>query len=234
MIAFSPKIAKIRTPLILAVAVSALTLVGCDKTSQVSETSKPSGQTQTVATTQGSDQAATLDNLQAAYNGEFNANLRYTAYAKKADEEGYKQVAKLFRAAALAEQIHRDNHAEVIRKMGAEPKAEQQELMVKSTRDNLQAAIDGESYERDKMYPEFISKAESINNKDAVQTFKYAQEAEAQHASYYQEALNNLDKWTESSVSFYVCPECGYTTNQLDFANCPECGEEKNNFKEVV
>jgi rubrerythrin len=234
MIAFSPKIAKTQTPLILAAAVAALTLVGCSQTSQVSETSEPSGQTQTVATTQGSAQAETLENLQAAYNGEFNAHLRYTAYAKKADEEGYKQVAKLFRAAALAEQIHRDNHAEAIRKMGAEPKAEQQELMVKSTRDNLQAAIDGESYERDKMYPEFISKAESINNKDAVQTFKYAQEAEAQHASYYQEALNNLDNWQESSVSFYVCPECGYTTNQLDFANCPECGEEKNNFKEVV
>lgn len=98
----------------------------------------------------------------------------------------------------------------------------------------MQAAIEGESYERDKMYPEFISKAESINNKEAVQTFKYAREAERQHASYYQEALDNLDKWRESSVSFYVCPKCGYTTNQLDFANCPECGEEKNNFKEVV
>jgi rubrerythrin len=101
----------------------------------------------------------TLENLQAAYNGESNAHAKYTLFAKKADAEGYCQVASLFRAAARAEQIHAQNHARVIRKLGAEPVATIEAHPVKSTRENLQTAIAGETYERDTMYPAFIQEA---------------------------------------------------------------------------
>lgn len=103
--------------------------------------------------------AGTLDNLQAAFNGESNARARYLAFAAKAGEEGYGPVASLFRAAARAEQIHAANHAEVIRALGAEPVAVIDVPEVKSTALNLEAAIAGETYERDVMYPAFLEQA---------------------------------------------------------------------------
>lgn len=180
------------------------------------------------------DNEETLKNLQAAYNGESNANVRYLAFADKADEEGYHQVAVLFRAAALAEQIHRDNHAEVIKQLGGTPEANIETPEVKSTSENLEAAISGESYEQDTMYPEFMKQAESVGNMDAVNSFRFAMEAEAEHAKYYTEAKNNLDDWKEAKFPFFVCPRCGYTTSELNFATCPECGEEKEDFTKVV
>lgn len=103
--------------------------------------------------------ANTLDNLQAAFNGERNANARYLAFAQKADEEGYGEVASMFRAAAKDEEIHANNHAAVIRQLGAEPVAHLEHARVRSTDENLKAAIEGEKYERDVMYPEFIEAA---------------------------------------------------------------------------
>src|SRR5664279_5699849 len=97
--------------------------------------------------------ATTLDNLQAAFNGESNANARYLAFAKKADEEGYGKVASLFRAAARAEQVHFERHAKVIRQMGGTPLAKIETPVVQSTAQNLKAAVDGETYETTVMYP---------------------------------------------------------------------------------
>ena len=102
---------------------------------------------------------STMSNLQAAYNGESNAHARYLAFAKKADAEGYAGAASLFRAAARAEQIHAGNHADVIKKFGRAPEAKLEQPAVKSTRENLEAALKGESYERDEMYPAFIRDA---------------------------------------------------------------------------
>ncbi|MBR8826827.1 MAG: rubrerythrin [Gomphosphaeria aponina SAG 52.96 = DSM 107014] len=180
------------------------------------------------------DNEETLKNLQAAYNGEANANALYLAFAEKADEEGYHQVAVLFRAAALAEQIHRDNHGEVIKLLGGTPEATIETPEVKSTSENLEAAIAGESYERDTMYPGFLKQAESVGNMDAVNTFRFAMEAEAEHAKYYTEAKDNLEDWKEAKFPFFVCPRCGYTTTELNFATCPVCGEQKEDFTEVV
>jgi len=179
-------------------------------------------------------ESATLKNLQAAYNGESNAHVRYLAFAKKADQEGYGKVASLFRAAARAEEIHRDHHAKVIKKMGATPTNKIETPVVKSTSENLQEAIKGESYERDTMYPEFIKQAERENNKDAVRTLKFARNAEEGHAKYYTEALNNLTAWKGGTKTFYVCPECGLTVAVIDFKNCPECGEPQNLFLKIV
>jgi rubrerythrin len=99
----------------------------------------------------------TLANLQTAFDGESNARVRYLAFAQKAETEGYGKAASLFRAAARAEEIYANNHAEVIRKLGATPAADVKTPDVKSTTENLQAAIKGESYERDTMYPAFLN-----------------------------------------------------------------------------
>ena len=178
--------------------------------------------------------ATTLDNLQAAYNGESNASAKYAAFAKKADEEGYGQVASLFRAASRAEQIHAATHAGVIKKLGGTPKADVKAAEVKTTKENLQAAVAGESYERDTMYPEFLAKAKKDANKDAIETFNFAKAAEAEHAKMYSEALAKLDSLKGSkAVTYYVCTVCGYTTAKLDFAKCVVCFNSKDKYTPI-
>ncbi len=169
-------------------------------------------------------QSKTLDNLMAAYNGESNAHAKYLAYAEKADQEGYHKVASLFRAAASAEEIHLNNHARVIKALGGTPKADIKLPEIKSTKENLEDAVKGESYERDTMYPEFIAQAEKDGDTSAVQTFTYAKSAEAEHAKLYQEALSNLAAWKAPKADFYVCPTCGYTVEgKPSFEACPVC-----------
>lgn len=176
----------------------------------------------------------TLDNLQAAFNGESNAHAKYLAYAEKADAEGYGRVASLFRAAASAEKIHLTNHAQVIKSMGATPKAEIKLPEIKSTSDNLADAIKGESYERDTMYPDFLSQAKQDDNPDAIRTFTYAQAAEAEHARLYQKALSNLASWKAPKADFYVCPVCGYTVEgNPSFASCPVCATPASLYVKV-
>ena len=173
----------------------------------------------------------TLENLQAAYNGESNANAKYLAYALQADKEGYHKVARLFRAAASAEAVHLKNHAEVIKGMGATPTADIKLPEVKSTKENLEDAIKGETYERIKMYPDFIAQAEKEDNADAVETFSFAKDAEEEHARLYTQALTNLDKWKEADMNFYVCPTCGYTVEgQPGFKDCPVCGMPESDY----
>lgn len=166
--------------------------------------------------------AATLANLQTAFNGESNAHARYLAFSKKADAEGYGEVASLFRAAARAEEIHANNHAAVIKKLGGKPEAKIETPAVKTTKENLEAAIKGETYERDSMYPEFLKQARQIRNTDAIQTFNYAKTAEAEHAKLYTAALNNLEKSKGTKAkNYYVCGVCGYTVEKITFTKCP-------------
>ncbi|MCF7864684.1 MAG: hypothetical protein K9L89_07840 [Kiritimatiellales bacterium] len=176
----------------------------------------------------------TLQNMQAAYQGESNAHVRYLAFAKQADTEGFNQVASLFRAAASAEKIHADNHAVVIRKLGGEPTAKIDAPDVKTTAENLKAAIAGESYERDVMYPGFIKQAQSERLADAIRSLNYARTAEMAHAKLYQQALDNLDQWRTGTKDFYVCQICGETLTQMPDAKCPSCFNGKENFKLVV
>ena len=111
-----------------------------------------------------------------------------------------------FRAAARAEEIHANNHAVVIKKLGGTPEAKIETPDVKTTKENLEAAIKGETYERDTMYPEFLKQARAVRNTDAIQTFNYAKTAEAEHAKLYTAALNNLDKSKGAKAkTFYVC-----------------------------
>ena len=176
--------------------------------------------------------AATLANLQAAYNGESNAHARYLTFATKADQEGYAGVASLFRAAARAEEIHAANHAVVIKKLGGIPFSRLEKEDVKSTRENLGVAIKGETHERDQMYPSFIEQAKKDQNDDAIRTFKFALAAEAEHAKLYTDALNNIESM-KAKTTFYVCPVCGFTTPKLASERCPTCATPKERFEQI-
>ena len=177
----------------------------------------------------------TLQNMEAAYNGESNAHARYLAFAKEADKEGYGEVASLFRAAARAEEIHASNHAVVIKELGGVPQAKLDAPDVKSTKENLQAAIKGETYERDTMYPDFLKQARIDGNREAIKSLNLAKTAEAEHAKLYAQALDNLNSLKGSkSKAFFVCPTCGYTTGDMNFAKCPSCFTPKEKFEKVA
>ncbi len=167
-------------------------------------------------------QNKTLQNLQAAYNGESNAHAKYLEFAKKADTEGYAKVASLFRAASKAEDIHRNCEAAAIKAMGATPQADVKMPSVKSTEQNLRDSADkGEAYERDTMYPKFIRQAARDKNQAAAKCFRYARNAEAEHFNLFTDAARNLDKMKGDAATYYVCSEGGYTMAKLDGAKCP-------------
>ncbi len=172
----------------------------------------------------------TLSNLQAAYEGESNATIKYTAFVIKAEVEGFLRAAALFRAAARAEQVHAAHHARIIVKMGGMPKAVIHAPEVKSTRENLQAAKAGEEYERDVMYPNFIKEAEANGHKDAIRSFTLALKAETVHAKLYGEALANLEA-QRAQATFYVCLVCGEVTDDpSETERCPLCNAPKEKF----
>jgi rubrerythrin len=175
----------------------------------------------------------TLANLMAAFNGESNANAKYLAFAKKADAEGFGPVASLFRAAARAEQVHFEHHAAVIKALGGTPKAEIETPVVKSTRENVQAAFDGETYENTKMYPGFIAQAETDKVADAVNSFQRANDAEAVHAGFYASVLKDMNAWKGAAKTFFVCPTCGNVLEARPASVCPLCGESGKNFLTV-
>jgi len=176
----------------------------------------------------------THENLMTAFNGESNAHAKYLEYAQKADEEGYTKVASLFRAAAKSEEIHARNHAEVLKKMGHDSVKPDIKLPpIKTTKENLEDALKGETYEKDTMYPEFLNLAKEDKNTDAVKTFNGALEAEKQHAKLYAEALTNLETMKDGKVDFVVCPVCGYTIVKSVFEKCPVCFTPRDKFIDV-
>ncbi len=178
---------------------------------------------------------STLENLATALDGESNAQQRYLAFARKAEQEGYVPVASLFRAAARAEEVHAKAHAAVIRKLGGKVEAKLETPVVGSTKENLAAAIKGETYELNEMYPAFIEAARKDGNKDALRTFNYAKTAEGEHARLYQEALNDLGSWKSGEKrSFHVCLVCGYTTTKIDFEKCPSCRAPKEKYETIT
>jgi rubrerythrin len=161
----------------------------------------------------------TTEDLKNAFAGESQANRKYLAFAKKAEEEGHKQIAKLFRAVASAETIHAHAH---LAAMGG----------VKTTKENLTEAAGGENYEVTTMYPPMIEEAKKEGEARAEKSFKRAWEVEKGHEVLYKEALENLEK-PEESYDYYVCPVCGFThaRNAPDF--CPICGTAGEKFSQI-
>lgn len=152
-----------------------------------------------------------------AFAGESQANRKYLAFAEAADEEGFPQVARLFRAAAEAETIHAHNHLRALNG-------------IHSTKENLEEAIGGETHEFTSMYPEMIEAAKAEGHREARQSFSYANEVEKVHAKLYKDALETLGAPTEE-YSYYVCPVCGYTAEVDAPATCPICGTPGKMFK---
>jgi rubrerythrin len=182
----------------------------------------------------GAESTPTTANLNTALNGERNAHARYLAFAEKADEEGYGAVASLFRAAAFAEEVHGNNHEKALRTLGGNPDVKLDSPVVNSTRQNLEAAISGETHEYKSMYPEFVNEARQGRFVPAVVTFEEALRTEEVHAKLYEQALRDLDKVKGSGPrSYYVCTVCGYTTTNLDFEKCANCLKPKDRYKPV-
>jgi rubrerythrin len=164
---------------------------------------------------------ATTENLQNAFAGESQANRKYLAFAKKADDEGYPQVAKLFRAAAEAEAVHAHAHLKAMR-------------AIESTQENLQQAIQGENFEFMQMYPGYVEQARQEDNKPALVSFKNAMAVEQVHHSLYLEALNSVKAEKDMPTArVFVCSVCGNTVLDEAPDKCPVCGASKDKFNEI-
>lgn len=163
----------------------------------------------------------TTDNLKEAFAGESQANQKYRAFAKKAEKEGFSNIAKLFRTTAEAERIHAEGHLKALD-------------MIASTAENLQAAINGETYEFTKMYPPMVEKANADGHK-AKTMFRFAVEAEEVHANIYAKALDAVKKGVDLDVSdFHLCPICGYIELGSVPEKCPVCGALGKVFEQVA
>jgi rubrerythrin len=160
----------------------------------------------------------TDENLKAAFAGESQANRLYLAFARKAEEEGFTQVAKLFKAAAEAETVHALNHLRITGQ-------------IKATADNVGTAISGETFEFKKMYPEYLEEAKQEGNKQAAWSFEVASKVEQIHANLYQKALDALKSQKQlEKVDYYVCGVCGNTVEGSPPDKCPICGSPKEKF----
>lgn len=160
----------------------------------------------------------TEQNLSAAFGGESQAHLRYLAFAQTAEKEHRPNVARLFRAIAYAEQVHGINH---YKELG----------LIKNLSQNLQAAIEGETYEVDEMYPAFRSVAELQGERGALRTTEWALVAEKVHAGMYQRAKQSVDAGSDVFLGdVYICDECGYTVEGNPPDRCPLCGVPRDRF----
>jgi rubrerythrin len=165
--------------------------------------------------------STTENDLKEAFAGESQANRKYLAFARKAEQEGFANVARLFRTAAEAETIHANGHLIAMNGIGA-------------TADNLQAAVAGETYEYTEMYPPMLRQALAENHK-AQRMFGYAVKAEAVHARLYQMALEAVMQGKDlTETSFYLCPVCGHIELGQPPAACPICGARGEKFQKVA
>ena len=162
----------------------------------------------------------TQSNLYAAFVGEAKAHHRLLAFARRADEEGYEQVAKLFRAVAAAEGVHAERH---LRLLG--------ETVVKSTEENLQFSFESETTVNQVYYPQFIQEAEEEGERAAALTFGQARDVEEGHAVLYKRALNAMLR--DETHDYYVCQVCGYVAEREAPDQCPVCNARRKRFRLV-
>jgi rubrerythrin len=147
--------------------------------------------------------------LRTAFAGESQTNRRYLAFAARADQEGFPQVARLFRGAAASETVHAHNYLKALKG-------------VRSTKENLQEAISVETAAYKKRYPEMIKVAKEEGNEEAETFFRYALESERIHAQLMQKLLDTLDE-PQENYSYFICANCGYTTEKESPGSCPVC-----------
>ena len=178
--------------------------------------------TQTAMVTGTDVKAKTIENMQAAFKGETTASAKYAAYSKKAEQEGYHEIALLFKAASMAENIHANNHKAVLQESGIATPVIKPEFTVSSTKENLADAIKGETYEATTMYPEFLTAANAAGDQLAMISLTYAYKTEKKHRVMYENALTALQNNTVKTLPavFYICPTCGNTYETKAPARC--------------
>ena len=162
----------------------------------------------------------TQGNAYTAFVGEAKAYHRLLAFARKADDEGYDQIAKLFRAVAAAEGVHAERH---LRLLG--------EAVVRSTEQNLQYSFEQEKTVNQVTYPAFIREAEEEGEPAAALTFQQARDVEERHAALYKRALSAMLR--EETHDYYVCQVCGYVAEPEPLDQCPVCNARRDKFREV-
>lgn len=162
----------------------------------------------------------TEEALKAAFAGESQANRKYTAFAAQAENDGFHQAARLFRAAAEAEAVHAANHLKALK-------------AIRATKENLREAIAGETHEFKEMYPEMIQTALAEGVKDAERTLSYANAVEEYHAKLYHNMLEGLEKSKQEDYPYFVCPVCGMTVEKKPPEKCPVCGVKGSMFRKV-
>ncbi len=178
-----------------------------------------------------------MEILRTAFETETNASARYAEFAPKAEGEGWHGVGSLFRAAARAEQIHTSNHGRILHQLGGIAECSPQPVDVMGTFDNLRAALAGEVFEVDTMYPAFLEQARVFKDVAVIRSFTWALEAEKTHARLINEAIALLEiddeeSWVTMHREFYVCPVCGYTSESPDEATlCPVCNCSWSRFE---
>lgn len=161
----------------------------------------------------------TKDNLRSAFSGESQAHMKYLIFADKAEEEGFKNIARLFRAIAYAERVHATNHLNALNGSNL-------------TIDNLDIAIEGENYEVQEMYPAYKAVAELQDEKKAVKSMHYALEAEKIHSALYSEAKDAVKGGSDLDLGeIHICPVCGHTVVGKAPDRCPICGIQGDKFK---
>ncbi|UCG05451.1 MAG: rubrerythrin family protein [Desulfobacterales bacterium] len=161
----------------------------------------------------------TEKNLAYAFAAESKASVRNATFAKKADMEGYQQIARLFRAVSEAESVHARRYLMLMRgKIG-------------STEENLEAAFQNEIRANVEEYPKLIKDAAAENNKAALKAFSQARDVESQHADLYKKAIN--DMVAERATAYYVCQVCGHISEDKAPDKCPICGAIKKKFKSI-
>lgn len=162
---------------------------------------------------------STSENLSTAFAGESMANRKYLAFAKQAEKDGFKNVASLFRAAAEAETIHALGHFHAMDG-------------VKSTLENLEYAIKGETYEHEDMYPPMFDQAQKEGHK-AAKMFKWAMEVEKVHADLYKAALEAVRTGKDIDSEVWLCPVCGHLEFKTPPEKCPACGVPGSKYQKI-
>jgi len=175
----------------------------------------------------------TIGNLMTAFKGESTASAKYAAYALQAKQEGLNQIATMFEATSKAEQIHATNHQTVLEKMGQKAEPIKPEFTLKTTKENLQDAISGETYEMMTMYPGFIATARAESATSASKSFRWAMDTEKKHQLMFQNAINaiNANKTTSLPKVYWVCPKCGNTYDVTKpEGSCSFCSTKSGKF----
>jgi rubrerythrin len=163
----------------------------------------------------------TRDNLYAAFVGEAKAHHRLLAFARRADDEGYPQIGRLFRAVAAAEGVHAERH---LRLLG--------EAVVQSTEENLQSSFERETTVNQVYYPQFVREAEEEGERAAALTFSQARDVEEGHAALYKHALGAMLR--DETHDYYVCQVCGYVAEREAPDECPICAADRERFLPVT